>query len=96
MQLLHLIEICSLEPAIVIMAAAALARILLAHKETTLSSLKQLDVLSVLARAIKTQQHSYTDAQVPTSCMRGGKLGVPGMLISSHGALWQLVTRSLL
>lgn len=58
LQILHLIKKCPLEATVVIMAAAALARILLTCKETTLGSLKQLDILSVLSRAIKIQQHS--------------------------------------
>ena len=67
LQLVHLLERCPLESDVTMMSAAALARVLLARKVTTLSSLNELDILSILARAIKTQQHSTNGAKVCSS-----------------------------
>ena len=60
MQLLQLVEGCLQEPEVVTMSAAALARIVIAGRGAAFSTSEQLDVLSVLARGMKTQQHLIT------------------------------------
>lgn len=64
MQLLQHLDVSLDDPEVVTLAASALSRILTARREATLDSFEQWDALSILAVAIKSQQHAYSTVQV--------------------------------
>ena len=56
MQLLDLLDLCTLDDAIVLLAAPALVRILGTCPEATVQTLDQAEALGSLAQAIRVQQ----------------------------------------
>ena len=63
-QLLSLIESCPLDSTVIVLAASALARTVTARRDVTIAALEGLDVLTKLAKGVRTQQHAQNCAQV--------------------------------